>query len=104
MIPRYTRPAIGAVWTQQAKLETWLRVELAATEMRGTCTVIAGVGSNDTRHAVKLTERATAIGADALLSEGDRRIFTFGRAQPEAASGVATVASMARDRASLASA
>ena len=32
MIPRYTRPEIGAVWTQQAKLETWLEVELAATE------------------------------------------------------------------------
>jgi 4-hydroxy-tetrahydrodipicolinate synthase len=30
--------------------------------------VIAGVGSNDTRHAVMLTERATALGADALLS------------------------------------
>jgi 4-hydroxy-tetrahydrodipicolinate synthase len=43
-------------------------VELAATEMRGTCTVIAGVGSNDTRHAVKLTERASALGVDGLLS------------------------------------
>ncbi len=32
MIPRYTRPAIGAVWTPQAKMETWLEVELAATE------------------------------------------------------------------------
>ena len=32
MIPRYTRPEIGAVWTQAAKLETWLEVELAATE------------------------------------------------------------------------
>ncbi len=32
MIPRYTRPEIGAVWTQQAKLETWLEVELAATD------------------------------------------------------------------------
>ncbi len=32
MIPRYTRPEIGAVWTQQAKLESWLEVELAATE------------------------------------------------------------------------
>ena len=31
-------------------------------------TVVAGVGSNDTRHAVKLTERATELGADALLS------------------------------------
>ena len=43
-------------------------IELAVREMRGTCPVVAGVGSNDTRHAVKLTERATAIGADALLS------------------------------------
>jgi 4-hydroxy-tetrahydrodipicolinate synthase len=30
--------------------------------------VIAGVGSNDTRHAVQLTERATELGPDALLS------------------------------------
>jgi 4-hydroxy-tetrahydrodipicolinate synthase len=43
-------------------------IELAVTEMKGTCPVIAGVGSNDTRHAVKLTERATELGADALLS------------------------------------
>ncbi|HEX6666225.1 MAG TPA: adenylosuccinate lyase [Solirubrobacterales bacterium] len=32
MIPRYTRPEIGAVWTPQAKMESWLEVELAATE------------------------------------------------------------------------
>jgi 4-hydroxy-tetrahydrodipicolinate synthase len=43
-------------------------IELAVRELGGTCPIVAGVGSNDTRHAVKLTERATAIGADALLS------------------------------------
>jgi adenylosuccinate lyase len=32
MIARYTRPEIGAVWTPQAKMESWLEVELAATE------------------------------------------------------------------------
>ena len=32
MIPRYTRPEIGAVWTSEAKLQSWLEVELAATE------------------------------------------------------------------------
>jgi 4-hydroxy-tetrahydrodipicolinate synthase len=49
--------------------EEHLRViDLAAGEMRGICPIIAGVGSNDTRHAVKLTERATALGVDALLS------------------------------------
>jgi 4-hydroxy-tetrahydrodipicolinate synthase len=43
-------------------------VRLAVEEMRGRCTIVAGVGSNNTRHAVELTERATEIGADALLS------------------------------------
>ena len=32
MIPRYTRPEIGAVWSPQRKFECWLEVELAATE------------------------------------------------------------------------
>ena len=41
---------------------------LAVREMRGRCTIVAGVGSNDTRHAVHLTERATELGVDALLS------------------------------------
>ena len=43
-------------------------IALAVDEMKGRCTVVAGVGSNDTRHAVHLTERATELGADALLS------------------------------------
>ena len=32
MIPRYTRPKMGAVWTDQNKFQQWLEVELAATE------------------------------------------------------------------------
>jgi 4-hydroxy-tetrahydrodipicolinate synthase len=52
--------------------EEHLRViELAVEEMKPAhprCKIVAGVGSNDTRHAVKLTERATEIGPDALLS------------------------------------
>jgi len=48
--------------------EEHLRViELAVQTLRGRGTVVAGVGSNDTRHAVELTERATALGADAML-------------------------------------
>ncbi len=42
-------------------------IELAVQEMGGKATIVAGVGSNDTRHAVKLTERATELGADGLL-------------------------------------
>jgi 4-hydroxy-tetrahydrodipicolinate synthase len=43
-------------------------IRLAVDEMKDTgTTIVAGVGSNDTRHAVHMTERATEIGADALL-------------------------------------
>jgi 4-hydroxy-tetrahydrodipicolinate synthase len=46
-------------------------IELVINETRASHpgkTVIAGVGSNDTRHAVKLTEKATAMRPDGLLS------------------------------------
>jgi 4-hydroxy-tetrahydrodipicolinate synthase len=43
-------------------------VELAIAEKPDGVSIIAGVGSNDTRHAVELTERATALGVDATLS------------------------------------
>ncbi len=32
MIPRYTQPAMGAIWSETAKYQTWLDVELAATD------------------------------------------------------------------------
>ena len=41
---------------------------LAAGEMGGRCSIVAGVGSNSTRHAVRLTERASELGVDALLA------------------------------------
>jgi 4-hydroxy-tetrahydrodipicolinate synthase len=43
-------------------------VELAVAERPEGITITAGVGSNDTRHALYLTERACALGVDALLS------------------------------------
>jgi adenylosuccinate lyase len=32
VIDRYTRPEIGAIWTDEARMETWRRVEVAACE------------------------------------------------------------------------
>jgi 4-hydroxy-tetrahydrodipicolinate synthase len=43
-------------------------VELAVRERPDGVTIIAGAGSNDTRHAVELTERACELGVDAVLS------------------------------------
>lgn len=43
-------------------------IELAVRERPAGVSIIAGAGSNDTRHAVHLTERANEIGVDAVLS------------------------------------
>ena len=43
-------------------------IALAVAEKPEGATITAGVGSNDTRHAVKLTSRACELGVDALLS------------------------------------
>src|SRR5262249_36036414 len=32
MIARYTHPEMGAIWSDQRRYETWLEVELAATD------------------------------------------------------------------------
>jgi 4-hydroxy-tetrahydrodipicolinate synthase len=41
--------------------------ELAVSECPDDAVIVAGTGSNDTRHTVELTERATEIGVDAML-------------------------------------
>lgn len=43
-------------------------IGLAAAERPPGTTIVGGTGSNDTRHAVHLTERATELGVDATLS------------------------------------
>jgi 4-hydroxy-tetrahydrodipicolinate synthase len=43
-------------------------IELAVQNRPRGTTIIGGTGSNDTRHAVHLTERATELGVDAVLS------------------------------------
>ncbi len=43
-------------------------IELAVRERPPGTTIVGGTGSNDTKHAVHLTERASALGVDATLS------------------------------------
>jgi 4-hydroxy-tetrahydrodipicolinate synthase len=43
-------------------------IELAIAERPPGKTVVAGTGTNDTRHAVYLTERASELGPDAIIS------------------------------------
>jgi len=55
----------GATLTDEEHLRM---IELAVGELQGRATVVGSTGSNDTRHAVELTERATELGVDAVLS------------------------------------
>ena len=32
MIPRYSRPAMAGIWTEEAKLRRWLEIEVLACE------------------------------------------------------------------------
>jgi 4-hydroxy-tetrahydrodipicolinate synthase len=43
-------------------------IELALAERPPGKTIVAGAGANDTRHAVRLTEAVTDLGADAIIS------------------------------------
>ena len=58
MIPRYTRPEIGAVWTPQAKLESWLEVELAATEAWAAEGVVPEEAAREAREKAAFTVEA----------------------------------------------
>jgi adenylosuccinate lyase len=42
MIPRYTRPEMGRIWTEQRKFETWLEIELLACEALSQLGMIPG--------------------------------------------------------------
>lgn len=43
-------------------------VEVMVRELGRDCPIVVGAGSNDTRHAVELTEQVAAAGVDAILS------------------------------------
>ena len=52
MIPRYTRPEMGAVWSDRNKFQQWLEVELAASE------TLADLGVVPSEDAVLLRRHA----------------------------------------------
>jgi adenylosuccinate lyase len=53
LIERYTRPEIGAVWSEQRKLDCWLVVELAATD------ALAEMGVVPVEDAAAIRDRAS---------------------------------------------
>ena len=58
MIPRYTREAIGAVWTQRRRMEGWLEVELAVTEALASAGVVPADDARACRERAEFTVEA----------------------------------------------
>ncbi len=49
MIPRYTHPEMGAIWSEQRRYETWLRVEIAAADAMADAGMIPAAAAADIR-------------------------------------------------------
>ena len=58
MIERYTREAIGAVWTTRRRMETWLEVELAATDAWAAEGVVPAADAEACRERASFTVEA----------------------------------------------
>jgi len=58
MIPRYTHPEMGAIWSDQRRYETWLQVELAATDALAEVSVVPAEAARDLRARGRLTSPA----------------------------------------------
>ena len=66
MVERYTRPRMGAIWSEQRKLETWLEVELAVVDALAEREVVPAADATTIRErasfsveAVRERERVT---------------------------------------------
>ena len=58
MIERYTRPEMGAVWSEQRKLDTWLAVELAVVEALAEAGVVPAEDAAEIRDRASFTVEA----------------------------------------------
>ena len=50
MIPRYTNPEMGRIWSDQRRYETWLLVEAAAAEAMAAAGIVPTEAARDIRH------------------------------------------------------
>ncbi|MGA9587392.1 MAG: adenylosuccinate lyase [Terracidiphilus sp.] len=64
MIKRYTRPAIGRIWTEASKYNCWLKVELAATEVLAEDGVVPASAAAAIAKGTASAERISEIEAE----------------------------------------
>ena len=73
MIPRYTLPEMGAIWTDQARFEAMLRVELAVARAQ----VARGIVPADACEAMHARARVDVARIDELEKTTDHDVIAF---------------------------
>ncbi len=73
MIPRYSRPEMARIWSDENKFATWLRVELAATEVLAE----RGVVPKEALEAIRTRARFDVARIDAIEREVQHDVIAF---------------------------
>src|SRR5258705_11677835 len=73
MIARYTRPEMARIWTQDAKYEAWLQVELAVCEVYGK----RGLIPEDALGRIKGRARVQAARVDEIEAATRHDVIAF---------------------------
>jgi adenylosuccinate lyase len=73
MIPRYSRPEMSRVWSDEHRFATWLRVEIAATEVLAE----RGVVPREALEAIRSRARFDVARIDAIENEVQHDVIAF---------------------------
>jgi adenylosuccinate lyase len=79
MIPRYTNPEMGAIWSDQRRYETWLEVELAAADAMAE----AGVIPEDAARELRARARFDAARIEEIEQVTQHDVIAFTTAVAE---------------------
>ncbi len=87
MISRYTRPALGELWTDEARMETWRHVEVAAAEELPGLLGEAGPGEDELEAIRDATFRVEAVNEREKVTDHDMAAFVDVLAQSAGPAG-----------------
>jgi adenylosuccinate lyase len=73
MIPRYSRPEMARIWSEENRFATWLRVEIAATEVL----TERGVVPKEALEAIRTKARFDVARIDAIEREVQHDVIAF---------------------------
>jgi adenylosuccinate lyase len=73
MIPRYSRPEMARLWSDESRFQAWLDVEIAATEVLAA----RGIVPREALHAIKERARFDVARIDAIEKEVQHDVIAF---------------------------